>query len=76
MQRVDEFFTRSGELPNTMTSAPFYSRFHLSILHEAIRTLAGNDLALSPEARRWLEDDEYAVRERIHREMAAVLAEG
>ena len=61
-------------LPNTMTSNNYYSVFHLSVTEAIVLTLATDDFALGPTARRWLDDDEYLVRRRIHRDVRAALA--
>jgi hypothetical protein len=72
-ERIAELFSRLAPLPNTQTPSPFYSRLHLLILEETIRTLIGENQAISPEVRRWLEDDEFLVRQRIHRDMQKAL---
>jgi hypothetical protein len=73
--RIEELFTsgRMDRLPNTFTSGPFYSRFHLNVAEAVVLTLATEDFTLGPAARRWLEDDEYLVRRRIHRDVRAAL---
>jgi hypothetical protein len=74
--RVEELFAsgRMDKLPNTFTSGPYYSRFHLNIVEAVVLTLATEDFAFGPAARRWLDDDEYLVRRRIHRDVRAALA--
>ena len=69
--RIDELFTsgRMDRLPNSMTSNFYYSLFHLNVVEAAVLTLATDDFALGPAARRWLDDDEYLVRRRIHGDM-------
>lgn len=74
--RIEELFT-SGLLDpirNSYTTNTYYSRLHLSIVESVVFALANEDLALSPAARRWLDDDEYLVRRRIHRDMRAALS--
>jgi hypothetical protein len=74
--RIEELFTsgRLDRLPNTMTSNSYYSLFPLKITEAVVLTLATEDFALGPTARRWLDDDEYLVRRRIHRDVRAALA--
>ena len=74
--RIEELFTsgRLDRLPNTMTSNHYYSLLHLSVAEAVVLTLATEDFAVGPGARRWLDDDEYLVRRRIHRDMRAALA--
>jgi hypothetical protein len=73
---VEELFTsgKLGVLPNTQTTATHYSRFHLNIVEAVVLALANEDFALGPAARRWLDDDEYLVRRRIHRDVRAAMA--
>jgi hypothetical protein len=74
--RVEELFApgRLDRLPNTMTSNHYYSLLHLGVAEAVVLTLATEDFAVGPAARRWLDDDEYLVRRRIHRDMRAALA--
>ena len=74
--RVEELFTsgKMDRIPNTYTTSGFYSRFHLNIVEAVVLALADEDVALGPAARRWLDDDEYLVRRRIHRDVRAALA--
>jgi hypothetical protein len=74
--RIDELFTsgRMAKLQNTFTTQLYFSRFHLNIVEAVVLALANEDIALGPAARRWLDDDEYLVRRRIHRDVRAALA--
>jgi hypothetical protein len=74
--RVEELLTpgKLSKLPNSQTSATHYSRFHLNIVEAVVLALANDDFILGPAARRWLDDDEYLVRRRIHRDVRAALA--
>jgi hypothetical protein len=77
LARVEELFVRDGmaRLPNTFTTAPYYSRFHLNVVEAVVQALASEEFALGPAARRWLDDDEYLVRRRIHRDVRAAMGE-
>jgi cellulose synthase operon protein C len=69
LTRIEELFRKMAKLPNTYTTASHYSRFHLNIVEDVVRAIVSEDFALGPTARRWLDDDEYLVRRRIHRDM-------
>ena len=56
------------------TTAPLYSCFHLAIVEEVVLAIASDEFALGPGGRRWLDEDEFLVRRRIHRDMQATLA--
>jgi hypothetical protein len=62
-----------NRLPNTFTTSGYYSRFHLQVVEAAVLALASDEFALGPAARRWLDDDEYLVRRRIHADVRAAL---
>jgi hypothetical protein len=74
--RIEELLVpgRMDRLPNTFTSNYYYSLFHLNVVEAVVLTLATDDFALGPGARRWLDDDEYLVRRRIHRDVRTALA--
>jgi cellulose synthase operon protein C len=71
LPRIIELFARMNpeRVTNGWTTAPCYSRFHLNIAEEVVLALTSDDFALGPSGRRWLEEDEYLIRRRIHRDM-------
>ena len=71
MARISELFRKMDDkkLTNTWTTAQYYSRFHLNLVEAAIRSIVNDEFALGPGGRKWLEDDEYIVRRRIHADM-------
>jgi hypothetical protein len=77
LQRIEELFTSAQmpRLPNTYTTHPYYSRFHLTVVESVVLSLANEEFAMGPAARRWLDDDEYLVRRRIHRDLRVALNE-
>jgi hypothetical protein len=75
--RAEELLTlgEKGKLLNTRTSSTHYSVFHLNIVEAIVLALANEEFALGPAARRWLDDDEYLVRRRIHADVRAALSQ-
>lgn len=71
LARMIELFRRMSpaKITNTWTTAQYYSRFHLNLVEDVIRAVVNDDAALGPSGRRWLDDDEYLVRRRIHADM-------
>lgn len=69
LARIEELFKRMAKLPNSFTTATHYSRFHLNIVEDVVMAIVSEEFALGPTARRWLDDDEYLVRRRIHQDM-------
>ncbi|MCS6866685.1 MAG: hypothetical protein NZS48_16655 [Gemmata sp.] len=61
------------KIPNTFTTAQHYSRLHLALVEDVIQVLIGEESASGLSARKWLEEDEYLVRRRIHADMRRAL---
>jgi cellulose synthase operon protein C len=74
LDRIEDLFRYLEKLPNSFTTASHFSRLHLNIVEDVVRSLVSDNMALGDQARRWLDDDEYLVRRRIHRDMKALLA--
>ena len=73
LNRVEELFHHLEKLPNTFTTASHFSRLHLDIVEEIVRSLIHDNLADGGAARRWLDEDEFLVRRRIHGDFQAFL---
>jgi hypothetical protein len=71
-----ELFKRmsTAKITNTWTTAQYYSRFHLNLVEDVILAIVSDDSALGSSGRKWLDDDEYLVRRRIHADMKRNLA--
>jgi hypothetical protein len=74
LPRMAELFARlpADRIANTYTTNRVYSRFHLGLVEEVVLALVSDDFGLGPAARRWLDEDEYVVRKRVHADMAAL----
>jgi hypothetical protein len=71
LARITELFQKMdrSKINNTWTTSQYYSRFHLNLVEDVIQAVVSDDFALGPTGRRWLDDDEYLVRRRIHADM-------
>ena len=76
MRRLTELFREMDPKRMTIggTYARFFSELHLAIVEEVVLAIASDDFALGPGGRRWLDEDEFLVRRRIHRDMQTTLA--
>jgi hypothetical protein len=76
--RVAELFQKMdpARVANSFTSAKFYSRFHLNLVEQVVLALVNDDFALGPAGRRWLDEDEYLLRRRVHADIRKQLAAG
>ena len=76
LNRIEELFTKTlGPIANGFTTASHFSRLHLNIIEDVVRSLVSDNIALGDQARRWLDDDEYLVRRRLHADMKRRLAQ-
>jgi hypothetical protein len=73
MPRILELFRKVMGVKDAFTTNSHYSLSRLDVIEAAILALVTDDFKVSPEARRWLDDDEFLVRRRIHRTMRAAL---
>jgi hypothetical protein len=76
LARIVELFQRAdpARVTYSFTTVQFYSRLHLNLIEEVVQSVVSDDFALGPVARRWLDEDEYLIRRRIHRDMKSALA--
>ena len=62
LMRIEEMFLKLDKLPNSFTTAGWYSRLHLNVIEDVIRALVSDNFAAKENARRWMDDDEFLVR--------------
>ncbi len=74
--RVQELFivNKRGtrKLPrigDNMTTSSHFSISQLDLVESAVLSLVSEDFALNADTRRWLDEDEFIVRSRIHRDV-------
>lgn len=72
---IREVLEGMDPIPNTTTTSRYFSVFHLEIVENLVLALANDELIHGSTARRYLDDDEYLVRRRIHGEMRKLLAQ-
>ena len=75
LPRLAELCGRLERIHDTYTVVSHYSAARLALIETIVLTLASDDFLLGESGRRWLEDDEYFVRRRIHREVRAALGQ-
>jgi hypothetical protein len=73
---VEELFTRLPALSDNLVTNTHYSLAKLRLVEAAVRSVVTDDFALGPAVRRWLDDDEYRVRRRIHRDTRVLIGAG
>jgi hypothetical protein len=75
LHKLSEMFQELGVLADTLTTNSHYSLSQLAVVEAVVLAIVSDDFALSQGARRWLDEDEYLVRRRIHRDLRALMAQ-
>ena len=68
---LEELYEKLPRLPDTWSTQKHYMLMHLALAEAVVLAIAGDDSAIGGDTRRWLDDDEYIVRRRIHRDFHA-----
>lgn len=71
--RLGEIFERLEEVKKTGSTNRWFTLKPLQLIDVAIRSVVTDEFALGPAVRGWLDDDEFLIRGRIHRDLAMVL---
>lgn len=72
--RMTEVFAELGSIHDSATTNSHYSVSQLKLVEAMVLAMVGEGMVLDRGARRWLEEDEYLVRRRIHRDVRAATA--
>ena len=73
-RRLEELVTKVEGIKDSWTTGTHYSRLQLDIVEAVVLAVVSDDFTMGTQARRWLDDDEFLVRRRIHRDMKAIMA--
>jgi hypothetical protein len=66
--RIHELFDRLGQLDVSTQNAAFH-QCEMRVVESAVLAVAAKDFATGSRVRRWLDEDEYLIRRRIHADM-------
>lgn len=73
--RLEEIFQRLERVSVRGATNLYFTLKPLELIDAVVRSVVTEDFALGPAVRGWLDDDEFLIRRRIHRDLAAVLRE-
>ncbi len=73
-QRLEELFGKLPPISDGMTPAMlgYFYLLHLNVVEAVVLAVVSDDFTMGTNARRWLDDDEYLVRKRIHCDLRAL----
>ena len=72
--RMVELFHELQSLDDPFTSSSHYYTYVFSLVEASLLALVSDDVAVDKSGRRWLDDDEYLVRKRIHADVRGAMA--
>jgi hypothetical protein len=70
--RLEELFDKLPPIRDQLTTQSHYYLLHLNVVEAIVLAVVSDDFTMGTDARRWLDDDEYLVRKRIHRDLRAL----
>jgi hypothetical protein len=73
-KRLEEVFKSLKGIKDPYTTSTHFSVSQLDVVEAVVLAVVSDDFTLGTQARRWLDDDEFLVRRRIHRDMRALMA--
>jgi hypothetical protein len=72
-QRLEELFQKLKGVRDNWTTNHYYSLSQLKVVEAVVLAVVSDDFTLGANARRWLDDDEFLVRRRIHKDLRAMM---
>jgi hypothetical protein len=75
-KRLEEIFTQIKGVKDTFTTSSHFSVSQLDLIEAVVLAVVSDDFTLGTQARRWLDEDEFLVRRRIHRDVRTLMAQG
>jgi len=74
-ERVEELFERLEGIPVMSSYGNYYSPAQIKFVESVILAVISDDFTQGAEARRWLDEEEYLVRQRIHGDVRNLMAQ-
>jgi hypothetical protein len=73
--RLEELFERLDGISMTSSYGNYFVPSQLKFVESVVLAMLGDDFTQGTEARRWLDEDEYLVRQRIHEDVRNGMAQ-
>jgi hypothetical protein len=74
LERIEELFAKMGRIADAFTTSSHFSISQLRIIEAVVLAVVSDDFSLGQNVRRWLDEDEYLVRRRIHRDLRTLMS--
>jgi hypothetical protein len=72
--RLEEIFRELKGVKDSFTSGGHFSVSQLDVIESVVLAVVSDDFTQGTQARRWLDDDEFLVRRRIHDDVRSLIA--
>ncbi len=73
--RLEEIFQRLGPIDVMGSTNRYFTLKPLQLIDTVIRSVVSDEFVIGSPVRSWLDDDEFLIRSRIHRDLGMVLQE-
>ena len=73
--RLEELFQRLGRVTVQCSSNCYYTLHPLRLIDTVVRSVVTDEFTIGATVRAWLDEDEFLIRQRVQRDMAACLRE-
>ena len=67
--RFTELFKKLKGITDSFTTNTHFSLSHLDLIEAVLLAMVSDDFTMNDAGRRWLDDDEFLIRRRIHRDV-------
>jgi hypothetical protein len=75
LKAIEELFEKLDGIHDTFTTNAHFGLSQLDLVEAVVLAVVTDEFAADPMARHWLEDDEFLVRRRIHRDVHAAVSQ-
>ncbi len=73
LRGLEEMFNKLQGIFDTFTTNDYYGQSQLDVIETVVLSIITEDFAVGGMARRWLDEDEFLVRRRIHQDLHAAM---
>lgn len=74
MPRFVELFKRLRNVKDNFTTNTHFALSHIDFVEAVLLAMVSDDFAMNETGRRWLDDDEFLIRRRIHQDVRAAMS--
>ena len=71
--QLEDLFLKLRDIDAEFSTKDYYSRTQLEIVDSFILAVASDDFSLDKSGRKWVDDDEFLIRRRVHADVRAAM---